>query len=161
MEIIEWVRFKESLLSYNPASGLFKRDAWNKKVGELSRTGYTVISVKNKKHYAHRLAWECIHGPIPEGKWIDHINGVKTDNRIVNLRVATVSENLQNQIRPRLDNKLKTLGVHYVTKSRKYIAQIRKPNSKGSMYIGCFNTLEEARDAYIEAKRLLHPFGNL
>lgn len=42
---------------------------------------------------AHRFIWECVNGPIPEGMEINHINGIKFDNRICNLELVTPSEN--------------------------------------------------------------------
>lgn len=47
----------------------------------------------------HRLIWEEAYGPIPDGMWIDHINGDKHDNRLDNLRLATGQQNQMN--RPR------------------------------------------------------------
>lgn len=41
----------------------------------------------------HRVVWEAVHGPIPDGLFINHINGVKHDNRIENLELVTASEN--------------------------------------------------------------------
>lgn len=44
--------------------------------------------------YAHRLIWETVYGPIPEGHYIDHLNGKRADNRVVNLDAVTPTENL-------------------------------------------------------------------
>lgn len=56
--------------------------------------GYIWISRPNKQNYsAHRLIWERVHGPVPEGMQINHINGNKLDNRIANLEVVTPSRN--------------------------------------------------------------------
>ena len=48
---------------------------------------------------AHRLIWESVHGPIPAGMQINHINGVKHDNRIVNLELVTASQNTAHAYR--------------------------------------------------------------
>ena len=65
-------------------------------------TGYERISLfrdgKKKKFSVHRLVLEAFVGPIPAGMEIDHINGIKDDNRLVNLRVATPKENSNNPI---------------------------------------------------------------
>jgi hypothetical protein len=45
---------------------------------------------------AHRLVWESVNGPIPDGMQINHRNGIKTDNRLENLELATASENTQH-----------------------------------------------------------------
>ena len=45
---------------------------------------------------AHRMIWESVHGPIPDGMQINHKNGIKHDNRICNLEVVTPSENTKH-----------------------------------------------------------------
>jgi transcriptional regulator CtsR len=47
----------------------------------------------------HRIIWESVYGPIPEGMQINHINGVKDDNRIANLELVTPSENTKHAYR--------------------------------------------------------------
>ena len=50
---------------------------------------------KPKNYYIHRFEWECLKGVIPEGFVIDHCDSVKTNNKIENLQLLTVSENVR------------------------------------------------------------------
>lgn len=75
-------------------------------------------------YYAHRIVWEMHNGPIPEGMLIDHINGNAFDNRLLNLRLATHAQNLQNMaIRPSSKSRLK--GVYYDKAKRLWSSEIR------------------------------------
>ncbi|KTC40125.1 hypothetical protein AO269_20005 [Pseudomonas putida] len=66
------------------------------KAGTLSN-GYWIIGWKGTTYKAHRLIWEMLHGPIPEGRVIDHIDGNRAHNDPKNLRLATPSQNNQNK----------------------------------------------------------------
>ena len=59
------------------------------------KDGYVVIGVDNKIYRAHRLVWFYVNGEFPDGD-LDHINRIKTDNRIANLRCVTKAQNIQN-----------------------------------------------------------------
>ena len=72
--------------------------------------GYIRISRGNTIHYLHRWIWEQIYGPIPNGWEIDHINGIRTDNRLENLRCIPQATQKRNQSR-RADNVSGVLGV--------------------------------------------------
>lgn len=68
-----------------------------------STTGYGLFQLskdnKVKAHLAHRLIWTVLKGPIPEGREINHINGVRDDNRLENLEVCTRSANMLHKFR--------------------------------------------------------------
>lgn len=66
----------------------------NTEAGCVSTSGYCDIRVNNKLYRAHRLIFLMLKGYLP--KYIDHINRIKDDNRIENLRECTQSENLRN-----------------------------------------------------------------
>lgn len=85
----------------------------DKAAGSLDKTtGYYRVCVNGKLFYAHRVVW-CIHNlEIECTQQIDHINGIKTDNRIVNLRLATQAENNRNQ-KLRRNNKSGVTGVSF------------------------------------------------
>lgn len=146
------------ILEYQPDTGLF---FWKKapsgrvsgqKVGGKDRQGYIRIRIDNIKYAAHRLAWMYVYGSFPNN-FIDHINGIKDDNRICNLRDVTRSENMQNINKPQGKNIY--LGVYSVNKNKKYRAKIEIDGRQ--IHLGYFPTQENARSAYIEAKKVHHP----
>ena len=151
------------VLDYCPDTGVFTwkiRSNRRVKVGDvagaLRHNGYIQIGIDGCLHRAHRLAWLYVTGESPPSE-IDHINCVKNDNRIANLRLATSAENKQNQSKAQKRNKAGFLGVS--PHEGKFQAQIKVDGKK--MHIGRFNTPEEAHAAYLEAKRRLHPFGTI
>ena len=113
--------------------------------------GYRIIEFLGKAYKAHRVAWYLHYGSWPE-KFIDHINGNKSDNRITNLRDVTRGQNRQNIKKAYGSNKTGFLGVCY--KQGKYLAQIKSEGKK--RYLGYFSTPEEAAEAYWKAKKELH-----
>jgi len=147
------------VLEYNKETGKFMwKVRVNSKVPSGTNAGtpqnnvYILITIKRKKHLAHRLAWFFEHGEFPNGQ-IDHINGVRTDNRLVNLRVVTTAENQHNQRKPRAGNPY--LGVSVVKGTKYWQAHIAANGKQKNL--GRFKTPEEARDVYIEAKKIWHP----
>ena len=150
------------LMAYNPETGEFtylksnKRRLVGGKVGSLRTDGYYEVTINYSRYRLHRLAWFLTYGTMPS-KHIDHINGNRSDNRIANLREATVSENLQNQKKATTRNKLGVLGVSY--KKGAYEPKIRV-NGK-DLYLGRFQSIKEASAAYIKAKRLHHSYNTL
>lgn len=82
-----------------------------KPLGYVSKQGYVVIdgtwAGKGRTLQAHRLVWEAVHGPIPEGLQINHLNGIKADNRIANLELVTPKENARHAFATGLRHGLK------------------------------------------------------
>lgn len=115
------------------------------------RDGYIAIRVCGKKYKAHRLAWLLMNGKWPDGE-IDHINGVKTDNRYVNLRDVSKAENMRNQHFAHKGSQSGLLGA-YKDKGM-WRAQIKKDGVAHS--IGWFKSKEEAHQAYLKAKADMH-----
>src|SRR3972149_955610 len=95
-------------------------------------------------------------GEFPKGD-IDHINGDRADNRIGNLRATSRSENMQNLKEAHKDNCTGHLGVF--KKRHRFGAQIMVDGVKHKL--GIYDTPQEAHEAYLEAKRKLHPAGVL
>ena len=131
--------------------GRFKRAG--AEAGTINRWGYRAICFGGKCLMAHRLAWLYVYGEWPKNE-IDHINGDKTDNRIENLRDVTRAINAQNIRAARIDSASKVLGVSWNKERHKWIASI-VTNGKQS-YLGAFDAIEDARGAYLAAKRASH-----
>ena len=138
-------------LYYNKETGLF---TWLKitnkklKVGATAGTnshGYTVIKLLGKHYRAHRLAWLYEYGTLPVHE-IDHINGIKNDNRIVNLRDIPHIQNCVNVFNKRSRTGLQGVSAH----SGGYEAKIRLNGV--SRYLGFFRTAKEAHLAYLKEK---------
>jgi hypothetical protein len=158
-EILTAARLRE-LLHYDPETGVFTRlirTSNSVQVGDVAGSigvaGYMHISVAGAEYYAHRIAWLWVHGVWPENH-IDHVDGIRRNNRIANLRDAQSAINHQNLKRPKSNNKSGFLGVHQHPTNRNWVAGICV-NSK-SVHLGCYLTPELASMAYLEAKRRLH-----
>lgn len=129
----------KSLFNYERETGEFICKAWRggtaragSVAGSLNK-GYLLITIDGKRYRAHRLAWLYVHGCMP--KEIDHINGNRSDNRIINLRNVTRSENSKNHCVPS-NNKSGVMGVYWNKAASKWQAYI-KLNGK-PRYLGVF-----------------------
>lgn len=150
-------------LSYSPETGLFTRiksirgkyGVVGRIAGHKNKDGRVYIHHKNKRYLAHRLAWYFYYG-VPPLYPIDHINEDPTDNRICNLRLDTNKQNQQNISKPRSHNISGMLGVSYYKRLNKWRTRITIDGKEKN--IGYYNTPEEAHEAYLCAKRELHPF---
>lgn len=166
------------LLTYNPETGdliwrartpeMFLRGTpeaackmWNKKFsGKPAFTyvgldGYLHGTIKPWRLPAHRVAWAIFHDAWPMGQ-IDHINGVRTDNRLANLRDVTVTENNRN-CALRKTNRSGVTGVHFNRFCGKWTAQIRIDGK--ARHLGLFDSLQDAASARKSAEALIgfHP----
>ncbi len=144
---------------YDCDTGLFTRKTCADKshIGDtptgITDWGYVRFRVLGRKYHAHALAWFYVFGEWPREQ-IDHIDEVKTNNRIGNLRDVPQAWNQHNRRKPRRDNKLGILGV--CKAGEKFHAQIG-PGARGArLNLGYFDTAEEAEQAYVDAKNRLH-----
>lgn len=113
-----------------------------------TKDGRRRVGIKGKIYQEHRIIMMLCFGHIPENAEIDHINHVRDDNRLANLRFVTRSENSKNQS---VSSKSTTgvTGVYFSKSRNKFIAQIKV--NRQVHYLGCYNTLEEAAAARAEA----------
>ena len=92
------------------------------------------------------------HGPIPDGMDLDHINGIRNDNRIENLRIATRAENLWNK-----SGKVEGVKGIYRDKRRKKRPWLARIGVNGVTFsLGAYKTQEEAQEAYRIAAEKFH-----
>jgi len=129
-------------LEYDPKTGVFTRKVSGKKADTDMTIGYkrVRITISGVKYeiLSHRLAMYMVYGTWPCDE-VDHINGDRKDNRIVNLRYADRSENMRNT-RRRSDNTSGITGIRKhqngwrVSISKKYVG-----------YYGCFAKAVKAR----------------
>ena len=110
--------------------------------------GYRQGAIFDRLQKAHRVAWMIARGDIPDGMVIDHLDGNQSDNRLLNLRLATQSENLFNK-RAQANSKTGVKGVSLHSLTNKWVASVRQ-NGK-QKHLGLFDSIEEARAAYIKA----------
>lgn len=115
-------------------------------------SGYRTGLVFRKAYKAHRVAWAIFHGRWPRGQ-IDHVNGDKQDNRIINLREASQSENKRNTAIYR-NNTSGYKGVCWHRATGKWISQIGLGGKQ--IRLGYFNDPAEAHAAYCEAAKKYH-----
>lgn len=122
-------------LSYDPDTGVITRSV---KRGRSTlahmpnSNGYIVVMHRGNRMYAHRLAWILTHGSIPDGMMIDHINRVRHDNRLCNLRLVNAKGNAANR------DASDVAGVCYLPKIDRWLAY--KAGHKRKQY----RTREEA-----------------
>ena len=142
-EVIQYIR---KYFIYNP-DGTFTRKDHPNSSGSFDKDGYLIIKIKGKQYKAHRLVYAYFNGRFPPDE-IDHINRVRSDNRIENLRACTRQQNIANTTK-RPNPVTGVVGVHCDTTTKglkkKYTFSYRKKTYR-------FYTLEEA----VREKERLH-----
>lgn len=147
---------------HDPAFSSFRYDALSGKIFKLHKaggehevgtlnvsTGYLEMIVGGKKYQAHRVAWLLHYGKWPDG-FIDHANGIRTDNRIVN--ISDVSRR-QNQMNTKMNSKNTSgvVGVVWRGKPQRWEASITVKGKK--IHIGNFADIADASAARKAAER--------
>lgn len=123
--------------------------------GRPMTNGYLQVPFHGERPYAHRVVWRVVTGSWPAG-YIDHINGVKTDNRFCNLRDVSQDTNMQNtSLQPNKNNSVGLKGVSPFGLG--YRAQIYVGGRGGkTIHLGYFESADDAHKAYVAAKIKLH-----
>lgn len=159
-EILSAEKLRE-LLHYDPETGIF---VWRVRVsqavkvghvaGRINYDGYSTIKILGYEYRAHRLAMFYAEGIMPPAE-VDHINGIRLDNRLANLRHADRSTNAQN-MRKALSTNLSCglMGATWDKTRKTWKASIQVNGKKRTL--GAFATAQEAHDCYIAAKRTHH-----
>jgi len=142
-------------LCYNCDTGIF---LWRggitatkegSEAGFTTREGYRAINIARKHYKAHRLAWFYVYGEWPNQ--IDHINGVRDDNRIENLRNVKSSDNSKNR-KLSVRNKSRVAGVHWNKKESRWAVRVNN-NNKERVFLGYFDNIFDAAAAAISARK--------
>ena len=138
------------LFKYSNGVLFWKEDRRSRKIkgkvaGHIDSTGYVRINTGGKKYLAHRIIYIYHYGDIFSGLSVDHINRVKNDNRIENLRLVTHQENNFNK---------GAKGYYFMASRNKYIAHIAVNGTK--IHLGCYDEEDEAKKAYQDAKYKHH-----
>ncbi|HCT7918305.1 TPA: HNH endonuclease [Pseudomonas aeruginosa] len=133
------------IFSYDPETGCLRWKENQQKrfigrvAGFITHHGYRRVNVGKTKLHAHQIIWLMHYGELPDCE-IDHINGMRDDNRLENLRLANQQQNQQNS-NVRIDNVLGVKGVR-LRPSGNYQARVKL--SDGSRAVKTFRTLTEA-----------------
>jgi HNH endonuclease len=141
------------LLDYDPITGnLYRKNAKCRctPIGYIhSDRTHLECGIENKKFLLHRVVWTMLNGPIPDGLLIDHIDQNGFNNRIENLRLADKQINGRNAHRSKANTSGAT-GVVWYTRKSKWAARITIDYR--AKHLGYFDSLEEAKTAYENAK---------
>lgn len=140
-----------AVISYDPVTGDLRwkiSPRYSVLAGDVAGSfdvyGYRQIGVAGKVYKAHRVAWFLHYGSWPSGG-VDHINEIKDDNRIVNLRLATKQQNSYNRGKPK-NNSSGFKNVSYCKRDKRWRSYITCAGK--TMSLGYYRTPEAAYAAY-------------
>lgn len=147
-----------SIFDYNEETGILY---WRESRGCVAKgyiagtkhnKGYLSIVLDKIPYLVHRVIWCMYYGNWPTD-YIDHINGNRSDNSILNLRLATRSENAKNHPK-RLDNTSGIKGVIWDKRRNKWIARVQNNNTRYD--VGGYDSIEEAELEIKKFREQLH-----
>jgi hypothetical protein len=146
-------------LSYDPATGSVK---WTKKAGRkvvvgaeagaARKDGRRIVGFMRRRFLLSRVSWALHYGKWPDNE-VDHRDGDPSNNRLLNLRAATSSQQKRNRV---AFSSSGIKGVYWIGPRNKYRAQIKV--GEGTRYLGYFSDKEEARKVRIAAEKELGVF---
>ena len=148
------VEYLRDVMDYSPETGEFmwKRHRLAHYVGVpihgMNGHGYRHVKIKQRIYILHRLAWFYVYGQWPK-HGIDHINRDRSDNRICNLREATIAENSAN----RRITKHNTSGFKNVMRDSERDSWLVRIKLHGQLHSRRFKTVEEAAAAVESLRR--------
>lgn len=146
----------KSILNYNSETGKFQWVSmkWKRsnRVGSKKSNGYMQVAIGGKVYYQHRLAWLYMTGEMPDSE-IDHINGIRDDNRWCNLRLATSSQNGMNTALSSV-NTSGVKGVSWDKRNKKWCATIKI--DRRTIWLGRHLSIESAKKAIARARKRIH-----
>ena len=153
-----YVKLLRHLFTYDPGTGVIRRRVrYNKSAPKGSAVGvptlgYLRVTILRQSYGCHLVAWALHHGEWPD-MHLDHINGIRTDNRIGNLRKVTMSQNSFNsRISTRNSSGIK--GVSWSKASQKWQGYVGFEGTRH--HVGFFDNLVDADAAVRTARELLH-----
>ena len=119
--------------------------------GHVRADGYSSVFLNGKHEYTHRIVFLMMNGYLP--KYIDHINGNPSDNRIENLREATFAQNVWNT-KNRRSNTSGQKGISLCKQTGRWACKFWV-NGK-VLWLGRFDSFELAKSAMDEARKIHH-----
>lgn len=141
-DLIEYIR---KCFKYNEDGTISRTDRKNSN-GSYDKDGYLILKIKGKQYKAHRVVYALFNGHFPKGE-IDHINRIRDDNRIENLRVVTRIENIQNTTKvPNWQTGVVGVYVDNTKGLKKKYAT--KLNGKTHRYYSIKEAVEKRREYY-------------
>lgn len=117
-------------------------------VGADNGNGYLIVMCKGRLYLVHRVIYLLETGDWPDGV-VDHINGDKSDNRIINLRAVSQAQNTKAFSPAHKDSSSRFRGVHWFKRYSKWQAQIMCDGKK--KHLGYFDVEEDAAKAWNKA----------
>lgn len=146
------------MFAYDRETGEVFRHSSGRVITSRQRRGYIIVCINTRAHLLHRVIWKMMTGEDPGT--MDHIDGIRDNNRWGNLRSVTLRENSRNMRRPST-NTSGVVGVGWNRRLGKWVVQIGETRDgvRLSAHVGCFHSFDDAVGARkrAELERGFHP----